>query len=68
MHEMADLDHEELVELLLGIRGKAMLSGYADPIYGRLECAGWVRKDTCRKTNITKKDRDRVETVWIKDW
>ncbi len=67
-HEMADTDHEDLVELLLGIRGKAMLSGYANPIYGSLEWAGWVRKDIRWKTSMTKKEKNRIESVWRKDW
>lgn len=67
-HEMTDVDHEELVEKLLGMRGKAMLSGYATPIYGPLECAGWVRKDISWKTCMTKRNMDRTETVWIKNW
>ena len=67
-HEMADPDHEALVELLLDIRGKAMLSGYADPVYGPLEWAGWERKDIRWKTCMTKKEPERVESVWIKNW
>lgn len=39
-HEMTDKDHEDLVEILLTIKGKAMLSGYANIIYKRLEDAG----------------------------
>jgi DNA adenine methylase len=81
-HEMTDEDHEELVEMLLGIKGKAMLSGYAHPIYGPLECAGWKRIDinakctagasTIKKGGLdkeaAKQKLDRVETVWLKDW
>jgi DNA adenine methylase len=79
-HEMTDEDHEELVELLLGIKGQAMLSGYAHPIYGPLECAGWRRIDINAKctagASTVKKDGpenealkqevDRVESVWLK--
>ncbi len=81
-HEMTDEDHEELIELLLGIKGKAMLSGYANPIYGPLECACWKRIDfavTCAAgaNSVMKSSNDketakqrfaRVETVWLKDW
>jgi len=81
-HEMTDEDHEDLVELLLGIKGKAMLSGYATPIYGPLECACWKRIDfewscTAGANSVRKSSKDiesarqkqaRVETVWLKDW
>ncbi len=80
-HEMTDEDHEDLVELLLGIKGKAMLSGYANPIYGPLECACWKRIDfdvscTAGANSVMKSSNDketarqrfaRVETVWLKD-
>lgn len=78
-HEMSNDDHEELVDTLLNLQGTAMLSGYANPIYERLEDNGWVRHDfkaTCRaannsyRVNETKKaDRQkalgRVESVWL---
>lgn len=42
-HEMTDGQHETLVDILLGIKGKAMLSGYNNPIYSRLVDNGWER-------------------------
>jgi len=41
--EMSDADHRELVELLLNLKGKAILSGYANELYKPLEDAGWKR-------------------------
>lgn len=81
-HEMADSDHKDLVEILLKIQGKAMLSGYRNPIYGPLECAGWKRHDfktTASSAARTKqsglqgtgnatKNQERTESVWVKDW
>lgn len=71
-HEMTDVDHEELVELLLGIKGTAMLSGYANPIYEPLERAGWKRHDfdvACNVTNghCSTEKNSRTESVWIKN-
>ena len=77
-HEMSDEDHEELVDLLLGIDGKAILSGYANPIYAPLERAGWKRYDfnaSCavaartRQTGLLGKgsatdSQARIESVW----
>jgi DNA adenine methylase len=38
-------DYEDLFNLLLGIKGKALLSGYPHPAYKVLEDAGWKRID-----------------------
>jgi DNA adenine methylase len=79
-HEMTDADHAELVELLLSIKGKAVLSGYDNPLYKPLESAGWTRHDfkaTCTVANHIVKtgspetefefnDRGRVETIWVR--
>ncbi len=43
LHEMSDKDHEELVALLLQVKGKVILSGYDHPNYAPLEQAGWVK-------------------------
>jgi len=79
-HEMTDDDHYDMVGLLLGLKGKAILSGYAHPIYGPLECAGWKRIDyevNCRTAvkaisqsgvdkETARKKMARTETVWLK--
>jgi DNA adenine methylase len=44
-HEMSESDHEDLVDALLDLKGKALLSGYANPLYTKLEAAGWRRRD-----------------------
>jgi DNA adenine methylase len=78
-YEMTDSDHEELVQLLLGLDGKVMLSGYANQIYTPLERAGWVRHDFEVKCNVVacssnagrdtngagKKKESRTESVWV---
>jgi len=78
-HEMSLQDHGELVEILLKLKGKALLSGYRHPIYEPLEQAGWRRYDyetAChavgktRKTGIlgegvAKEKQPRVESVWV---
>jgi hypothetical protein len=42
---MMNEDHKDLVELLLSIKGSAMLSCYYHLIYEPLIKAGWQRKD-----------------------
>lgn len=59
--EFSELDHSHLAGLLHGIVGKAMVSGYDCPLYGKLY-AGWrtathdALKDNAKKTK---------ETVWM---
>lgn len=43
--ELTDADHKEMVHNLLGLQGKALLSGYWHSIYQPLIDAGWHRKD-----------------------
>lgn len=72
-------DHEELVEILLSVQGKVMLSGYKNDVYARLEEAGWHRVDyhtACHAVGKTRatgiqgegaamKQQPRVESVWL---
>ncbi len=78
-HEMSEQDHENLVGSLLKIQGKAIVSGYAHPIYNPFTENGWRRKDfatACYAVGRTKATRvqgegaalskhSRIETVWI---
>lgn len=42
-HEMSNADHARLIDVLLGLRGAVVLSGYPHAIYTRLDDAGWRR-------------------------
>ncbi|MGQ9697165.1 MAG: DNA adenine methylase [Armatimonadota bacterium] len=78
-HELTLDDHKELVEILLNLKGMAILSGYRHPVYEPLEQAGWQRHDfetACyaaartRGTRIlgegaAKRMQPRVESVWV---
>lgn len=70
-HEMSDSDHEDLVDILLGIKGTAMLSGYNNPIYKTLEFAGWKRHDfdarCCVSNSAQSDDKKRTESVWVRN-
>ena len=77
-HELTGTDHAELVELLLGLKGKAMLSGYAHELYAPLEAVGWHRKDVptlcsaagrvrgsgLQGVGQVKEKQKRTETIW----
>lgn len=78
-HELSDSDHERLVDLLLAIQGSAIISGYANPIYTRLEQAGWPRYErhtTCSAAGRTRRSglaqpgavlahQKRIECLWV---
>lgn len=78
-HELSADDHRDLVDLLLRITGKAVLSGYRNELYLPLEEAGWERVDietACHATGRTRvtgilgegsarAKQPRVESVWI---
>lgn len=71
--------HARLVETLLSLKGRAVLSGYAHPVYAPLEDAGWQRIDfetSCHAAvrvrgsglqgkGAAKAKVKRVESVWI---
>ena len=72
-HELSNEDHQSLINLLLKLKGKVMLSGYKNPIYKKLEESGWNRRDfnvqlqasgKTRSTKATTK-KARVESVWM---
>jgi len=78
-HEMSLEDHKELVDILLNVKGKVLLSGYRHEVYEPLEKAGWVRlefKTACFAAGRTRltgilgkgsalKKSPRTECVWV---
>jgi DNA adenine methylase len=72
-------DHKQLVEVLLQVKGKALLSGYDHPVYRPLEEAGWhkvVREITSHaiaRTRVSgilgpgsaKAKAPRTEVLWM---
>ncbi|MGC9219524.1 MAG: DNA adenine methylase [Athalassotoga sp.] len=69
-HEMTEFDHGELVDILLSIKGKVLLSGYDNEIYSRLEENGWhtrtftVNNVIGNKFSDVKKVDKVIEKVW----
>lgn len=63
-HEMTAGDHDELIETLLGLRGRAVLSGFAHPTHDRLTAAGWgVVHVTAPATR--RRSTQPAETLWV---
>lgn len=67
--EPGDDYHEQLVDVLLNVKGMVILSGYNHPIYERLADAGWKTdvysaKATMTVTKIGEAQGGRVEIVY----
>ncbi|MEN1679257.1 MAG: DNA adenine methylase [Planctomycetota bacterium] len=66
-HELSDERHSELLELLAGIEGRFMLSGYRSPLYDAwADRNGFVRHDReiDNKASGSKSKPKRVESIW----
>jgi DNA adenine methylase len=63
-HEMTPADHEALLDALLQIKGKAMLSGYAASLYdGKLK--SWRREELKTKAHMSNSGEERTEVIWF---
>lgn len=63
-HEMADDDHRELAEVLHGVDGMVVLSGYPCDLYDRELYPDWHRVE--RKA-LADGARERTEVLWLND-
>jgi DNA adenine methylase len=62
-HEMSASAHEELLGCLLAVKGKAMISGYANELYDdRLK--GWRREAIKTKSFMSNSGQERHEVTW----
>jgi len=80
-HEMSADQHKELVELLLGIKGKVVVSGYEHPLYSPFGQAGWkvhkfhtachaagrIRQNGLQGDGSALAKVPRTEVVWVKE-
>ncbi len=62
-HEMTDKDHETLAEVLNGVRGRVVLSGYRTDLYDRLYKT-WKRVDA-GEHNCHSVHKLRQESAWL---
>lgn len=75
-HDFADVEHRELVEAILRLRGKVVLSGYQTDLYQDLIAAGWqshekntvslgvAKTRAAGKGDGVLKDQRRTEVLW----
>jgi DNA adenine methylase len=61
-HEMTDADHVRLAELLHGVKGHVVVSGYQSDLYDSLY-TGWQK---VAKATFADGARPRTEILWIK--
>lgn len=60
-HEMTDEDHARLADVLHGLKGSVVLSGYRSQLYDRLY-SGWHRVEREANADGAKK---RIEVLWM---
>jgi DNA adenine methylase len=63
-HEMSPDDHAALLDVLLAIKGKVMLSGYDAPLYGD-KLRTWRREELKTKAHMSNSGEERVEVIWF---
>jgi DNA adenine methylase len=63
--EMTEADHRELLSVIVGLKGRVMLSGYPSPLYDRY-LAGWNRPgfDLPNHAAGGRSKRRMTERVW----
>ena len=61
VHEMTDADHEKLLDVLLGLRGAVVLSGYPSAMYDDA-LVGWSRLE---RRALADGARERTEVLWM---
>lgn len=64
-NETRNIWHENLVNLLLNLKGRAALSGYAHEIYTPLEAAGWKRFNMEVFASSNRNRVKRTESLWL---
>ena len=62
-HEMTVDDHSALLDAIVQINGKAMLSGYAAPLYDE-KLKAWRREELKTKAHMANSGEERTEVIW----
>lgn len=63
-HEMTVDDHVALLDSIVQIQGKAMLSGYAAPLYDD-KLKAWRREELKTKAHMANSGEERTEVIWF---
>jgi len=62
--EMTRADHEALLDLISGVKGKVMISGYESKLYSAY-MGGWRREEYVTTSHVANSGLRRVEVVWM---
>lgn len=70
-YEMTEEQHEELIDCILSLKGKAAVSGYCTPLYGTLDDHGFTRHEKQRRISAQQvfsgsRQSYRTEVLWTK--
>ncbi|MEI8269907.1 MAG: DNA adenine methylase [bacterium] len=66
-HEFSDQDHINLINLLLSLKGKVIISGYQSDLYSKMLSSWNETKNSFKLANSTLKDgekKERQEIIW----
>lgn len=63
-HEMSVDEHVSLLDALLEIKGKAMLSGYGAQLYDA-KLRAWRREELKTKAHMSNSGEERIEVIWF---
>lgn len=63
-HEMSNQDHQDLLDVLLSLDGKVIVSGYSSEIYND-SLSNWKRVDTRARISAGRGTDTRIECLWI---
>lgn len=64
-HEMSDADHAELLQVLDGLAGMVVLSGYDTALYRDVLGAGWTMSTTSARISAGRGGATRQEVIWM---
>lgn len=64
-HEMSDADHAELLQVLDGLAGMVVLSGYDTALYRDVLGEGWTMSTTSARISAGRGSATRQEVIWM---
>jgi DNA adenine methylase len=63
-HEMTEEDHVALLDVILKVEGKVMISGYPSALYDE-KLRGWRREELVTTAHVANSGQQRVEVIWM---
>jgi DNA adenine methylase len=63
-HEMTEEDHVALLDTILKIEGKVMISGYPSALYDE-KLRGWRREELVTTAHVANSGQRRIEVIWM---